>query len=85
MFGEMLDTSPEARRFYYARLAALKPSARLAMMYSQSRMIRAVAEAAIRKEHPGLTPEELRARLAVRLYGRETAERVLGAIPPDAR
>ena len=47
--------------------------------------IRMLAESAIHREHPGLTPEKLRVRLAVRLYGRELAERVLGPAPPDAR
>jgi hypothetical protein len=81
----MLDTTADARRYYYARLAALTPAERLAMMYAQSRMVRRLAERAIQREHPGLTAEALRAHLAVRLYGRETAERALGALPPDAR
>jgi hypothetical protein len=81
----MLDTTPAARRFYYERLAAMSPSDRLAMMFSQSRMVRRLAETSIKREHPDATPEELRARLAVRLYGREIAERVLGEVPRDAR
>jgi hypothetical protein len=85
MQGEMLDTSPEARRFYYERLAALTPSERLAMMRASSRMIRTLAETAIRREHPDASPEELRVRLAVRLYGRELVEKVLGPLPVDAR
>lgn len=83
--GEMLDTTPEARRFYYARLAALSSSARLVLMYSQSRLVRGIAEASIRRDHPDAPPEEVRARLAVRLYGRAAAERVFGDIPPDER
>jgi hypothetical protein len=85
MSGEMLDTSPEAKRFDFERLARLTPGERLALMGEQSRMIRHLAEAAIRREHPDASHEELRARLAVRLYGRETVERVLGPLPADAR
>lgn len=83
MLGEMLDTSPEAKRFYYQRLAQLTPSERLALMREASRMIRALAETSIRREHPDASPEELQARVAVRLYGRATVERVLGPLPPD--
>jgi hypothetical protein len=83
--GEMLDTSPRARRFYFERLARLTTAERLALMDAGSRMIRSLAEAAIRREHPGVTPQELRARLAVRFYGRELAQRVLGPVPADAR
>jgi hypothetical protein len=85
MIGEMLDTSPEGKRFYFARLAKLTSFERLALMRESTGMIRRLAEASIRNEHPEASPEELRARLAVRLYGRETVERVLGPLPPDAR
>lgn len=81
----MLDTTPEARRLYYSHLAKLSANARLQLMYSQSQLVRSIAEAAIRREHPGADADELRARLAVRLYGRATAKRLLGAVPEDAR
>jgi hypothetical protein len=85
MSVEMLDTTPEAKRFYFDRLAKLTPCERLALMRESSRMIRNLAEAAVRREHPDASPEEVRTRLAVRLYGRETVERVLGPLPADAR
>jgi hypothetical protein len=85
MLGEMLDTPPEARRIYYERLAQLTPAERLAMMRRSSRMIRQLAEASIRRENPAASTEEMRIRLAVRLYGREVAERLLGPAPADAR
>lgn len=36
MFGEMLDTSPEAKRFCFERLAKLTPGERLALMRASS-------------------------------------------------
>lgn len=81
----MLDTSPAAKRFYFERLAKLTPGERLALMRASSRMIRKLAEAALRREHPDASPEELRARFAVRLYGKAAVERVLGPLPADAR
>ncbi|MFZ2492178.1 MAG: hypothetical protein WA208_11885 [Thermoanaerobaculia bacterium] len=85
MLGEMLDTPPEARRIYYERLAQLTPAERLAMMRRSSRMIRNLAESSIRREHPDASPDELRIRLAVRLYGRDVVEGLLGPAPVDAR
>jgi hypothetical protein len=81
----MLDTTPAARRFYYQPLSRMSSRERLALMNDSSRMVRAVAESAIRREHPAASAEELRARLAVRLYGREVVRRVLPSIPEDAR
>lgn len=85
MSGEMLDTTPEAKRFYFERLARMTSAERLALMDQSSRMIRHLAEASIRKEYPGVPDDELRIRLAVRLYGRETVEEVFGSLPEDAR
>ncbi len=85
MSGEMLDTSPDARCVYFERLAEMTPSERLALMRSGNRMIRGIVEAAIRSEHPDISEEELRTRVAVRFYGRETVARVLGDLPADAR
>lgn len=81
----MLDTSPEAKRFYFRKLAELSASQRMAMMGRSSSLVRRMAEAGIRREHPGVSTDELRVRLAVRLYGREVAERLLGSVPQDAR
>ncbi len=81
MFGEMLDTTPEARRFYYERLGRLSVAERLALMDGCTRTMRSVCEAAIRRDHPGITPQELQARVAVRLYSRQLVERFIGRVP----
>ena len=85
MSGEMLDTTPEAKRSYFERLARMTSCERLALMRQSSRMIRNLAEASIRKEHPDVSADELRVRLAVRLYGRDTAASVFGSLPEDAQ
>lgn len=85
MLGEMIDTTPEARRFYFQKLAELSPGERLALMARSSRMVRQLAEAGLRRDHPDATPAELKIRLAVRLYGRELVEKFLGPVPTDAR
>jgi hypothetical protein len=85
MFGEMLDTTVEGKRFYFQSLARLTPTERLALMDESSRLMRAVCEAAIRKDFPDITPQQLRARLAVRLFRREVVERVLGSLADGAR
>ena len=81
MFGEMLDTSERAQRFYFEHLARMTPLERLALMDSSSRMIRVLAEATIHREEPNCSPADIRARAAARLYGRELVERVLGPLP----
>lgn len=84
-FGEMLDTTPQARERYHALLRQMTPQQRLRAISSASRGIRTLAEAGIRREHPGAPAEEIRIRLTVRLYGRDTALRLHGTVPPDAR
>lgn len=81
----MLDTSPAARTSYYRMLAALSPARRLELAAQSSRAVRRLAEAGILKQFPGADPEELKLRLAVRLYGRELVERFVGRLPADAR
>lgn len=83
MLGEMLDTSPAARRFYYQHLARLSPAERMAMMSNSTRMVRRFAEAGIRGDHPGISAEELKLRVMARIYGREVVERILGPVPRD--
>lgn len=79
--GEMLDTPEPARRFYFETLASLTPGERLRMANAASRMIRTVAEAAVRANDPDAHPSEVAYRVAVRVYGRETVERILGPAP----
>jgi len=84
MFGEMLDTSPEARRFYYQQLGRLTQAERMALTDRTSRLVRRLAEAGIRRLHPEISEAEMKLRLAVRLYGREVVEPILGPAPRDA-
>lgn len=78
------DTSPEARDRYHAHLRRLTPAARLQATCALSQAVRTLALAGLRERHPLAGPQELRARLVVRLYGRAYAERVLGQVPADA-
>jgi hypothetical protein len=47
--------------------------------------VRQLAEAGIRARHPAASDDEVRQRLAVRLYGRAAAQRLFETIPGDAR
>jgi hypothetical protein len=78
------DTSPRAIDRYHELLRAQTPHQRLAQAAALTRMVRDLAVAGIRQRHPGASDEEVHARLAVRLYGRDTARRILGSIPDDA-
>lgn len=80
----MLDTSPRQSARYIELLRAREPHERLAISVSLTRAVRELATAGLRQRHPDASDEELRVRLAVRLYGREIAARLFGDVPADA-
>jgi hypothetical protein len=70
---------------YHALLRAQEPWQRLRTAAALSAAIRTLAVAGLRMRHPGASAEELRIRLAVRLYGRAAAERLFkDRVPADA-
>ncbi len=79
------DTSPEAIDRYHAHLRLLPPHERARIADGLTTSVRQLAEAGIRARHPDASDDEVKARLVVRLYGREIAERFFGPLPPDAR
>ena len=79
------DTSPAASARYTELLRAMPPELRLEAAMRLSRGVRELAIAGIREMHPGVSEAELRVRLTVRLYGRDAAKRLFGAVPEDAR
>jgi hypothetical protein len=78
------DTSLAALERYVDLLRAQPPHRRLAQAVALTLTVRELAAAGIKQRHPGAGPEEIRARLAVRLYGRAVAARLYGPIPDDA-
>ncbi len=85
MFGEMLDTSPTERARYYALLRAQTPQQRGRALAALTSSVRQLAELAIKREFPEATPDEVRVRLTVRLYGLDAARRLHSSVPEDAR
>ena len=79
------DTSERQLARYAELLRSRPPRERLAIALSLSRATRELATAGLRQRHPEASPEELRLRLAVRLFGRDVAARLFGSIPDDAR
>ena len=79
------DTNGVASARYHELLRSRVPHERLAQAMSLTRMVRDLAVAGIRRRHPDASDAEVRVRLAVRLYGREAAQRMFGEVPPDAR
>jgi hypothetical protein len=82
--GTPSDTHPAALARYIELLKARAPYERLAQASALTCMTRELAAAGIRQRHPDASEQEVRARLAVRLYGRVVAERLFGRVPPDA-
>lgn len=72
-FGEMLDTSPEARVAYYAMIARMSPAARARKVAALSRTVRELARAGIRRRRPDASSSEVELELVERLYGAAVA------------
>ena len=70
------DTSPEAERVQVELLRAASPARRFALALSLSQTCSDLARAALRREHPGDSEQEIRLRYAELHYGKELVERV---------
>lgn len=71
-----LDTSPEAHAAEIAAIRRLPPAKRFARARFLSEQARQMAFAAIRRQHPGITDEQLRLRFIVIAYGPHLAAKV---------
>lgn len=78
------DTHPSADRRYHELLERMTPVQRFDAAAKLSDAVRELAVAGIRARHPEACEAEVRVRLAVRLYGREIAERLFASVPADA-
>ena len=78
------DTGFAAVDRYHQLLRAQAPRERLEQANALSKAVRELAVAGLRARHPEATPEEIRVRLTVRLYGRDVARRLFGQLPADA-
>ena len=78
------DTGAAAVDRYHQLLRAQAPHERLEQANALSQAVRELAVAGLRTRHPDATPEEIRVRLTVRLYGRAVARRLFGRVPADA-
>lgn len=79
----MDDTSQPALERYYELLRAQTPLARLTSAVALSSAVRQLAESSIRAAEPEASVEVVRARLALRLYGREVAARLFPGVELD--
>jgi hypothetical protein len=77
------DTSPKANARYFELLRQAGPERRLAICVGLSHAVRELAIAGIKKTHSGrpLSDDELRQKLAERLYGADVARRVFAGRP----
>ncbi len=73
------DTSPEAERVLVGLLRGKTPAQRLAMVFRLNELARTMARSGLRARNPGASEEEIEARYAELVLGREMAARVLAA------
>jgi hypothetical protein len=72
----MNDTAALAEERYFELLRGQSPVQRLATMARLTENVRELALVDLRVRNPGAPPEQLRALLAERLYGRGVARRL---------
>jgi hypothetical protein len=79
----MRDTSEPALERYYELLRARTPLARLTAAVDLSSAVRQLAESSVRAAEPSAPTQVVRARLTLRLYGREVAARLFPGVELD--
>lgn len=72
----LIDTSPAADERYFELLSERTAAERLAIALRLSTMVRRLAEAATRSEHPDAPERAIRKGVADRLYGPSVAARL---------
>jgi hypothetical protein len=75
------DTTPQQVATYYRLLRALSPAQRMRIVGATTSRMRTMAEAGIRRRHPGASEAELRDEFVELLYGREVRARLSGKLP----
>lgn len=81
----MRDTSEAALERYYELLRARSPLARITATAALTSAVRRLAESAVRAADPDASDAVVRARVAMRLYGREVASRLFPGVVLDVR
>jgi hypothetical protein len=69
---------------YLSRLRQLSSAERGRILVSLTSGARRMVLARLRAQHPSASEQELKVRLAVRLYGKSIARRAFGEVPEDA-
>ncbi len=72
------DTSPDALEVYYRRLAEMTPAERIDIALGLWAAADALQRAAVLREHPDASEEEVTFQLAVSRFGLELARKVYG-------
>ena len=72
----MSDTSPKASNVYYGRLAEMTPGERLGIGLALWAAGDSMQRAAIRRQYPDASDDEITYRLGVARFGEELARRV---------
>jgi hypothetical protein len=79
------DLSPEQMRLHIEKLRRMTGAERFRLMGELTEAWRASIQDELRREFPNASPEELRIRFGVRLYGREEMKKHFGSVPDDAQ
>ena len=76
----MNDTHPDIEAMRYKILREMPVWRKLDIMFQTAQMLRTLALNDLRRLHPDDSEDNLRRRLAARLYGKELAEKAYGPL-----
>lgn len=74
------DTTPQQAATYYRLLRELSQAQRMRIVSAATRRMRTMAEAGIRRRHPGASEVEVREELVELLYGRDARVQLCGKL-----
>ena len=72
------DTSPEAWKVYLDLMRKMSPEEKLQRTFEYSAMVRNLAEAVLRREHPSASDREIFLRTARQRLGADLYDKVYG-------
>jgi len=83
MSNQLSDTPPDIARQWLERMRELSVAERWKRIGGLNRMLRTLALSDLKHLHPSASEDELRLRLAHRLYGHDLATRAYGPLPDE--
>jgi len=83
MSNHLSDTHPDIERMWHEQMRELSAAERWKRVGGLNRTLRTLALSDLKHLHPTESEDELRLRLAYRMYGSDLANRAYGPLPEE--